>query len=385
MNQPINLPSLISKISVATGISPADVRRFLHELFATVEQGLSSGEIVEIKGLGAFVRGADISHPVLFRPEPELAACLNEPFAAFEAVELNDGAEQEISVLPADDARDEIPNEFRSEMVAEPAEIPLTATPDQTPDVAAEDITVSVPEDTENNTSEVSDECENTAVSEDVPAPVLEPEDEEPAGELKHEPIPEEIEEEQDAPASPEQNRTLWLVAGILIGLIVGLCGGYFAGKAMGAYSLPEDFEYPETETVEESQEVVVETPAEMTETTPMPDEQMPEETPEIRTAINEPETVVTDAPESSKKAEPVYDTVTNKRYLAILAKEHYGVKNYWIFIYEANPGLGNPNKIAPGTKVLIPDKSTFEEETPQATAAKASKLIGELSRKYKF
>ena len=86
-----------------------------------------------------------------------------------------------------------------------------------------------------------------------------------------------------------------------------------------------------------------------------------------------------------AKAAEPVYDTITSSRYLSILARDHYGVKNYWIFIYQANPQLGNPNQIRPGTKVLIPARESFEEATKAQTDAKAQKLLNQLAKKYKF
>ena len=225
-----------------------------------------------------------------------------------------------------------------------------------------------------------------------VPEPVVEPEPEPevqnstysvpdiPEDEDDDEPsATESYNEEYVAPHEP-QKPVLWLVIGVLIGLIIGLCGGYFAGKLMGAYTLPDDYFEYSLEEVEETPSDAA--PADVTETIVQPSEQAEAVPAQVKPEPVEPSTT---APAPKAKAEPVYDTVTKSRYLSILAKEHYGVKNYWIFIYEANPELGNPNKIAPGTRVLIPDRSTFEEATPDATAAKASRRMGELAKKYKF
>ena len=90
-------------------------------------------------------------------------------------------------------------------------------------------------------------------------------------------------------------------------------------------------------------------------------------------------------APAADTKPQPVYDTITSTKFLTTLAGQHYGVKNYWIFIYEANPGLGNPNSIRPGTRVLIPAKESFMEPTKAETDAKARKLLNALSKRYKL
>ena len=57
---------------------------------------------------------------------------------------------------------------------------------------------------------------------------------------------------------------------------------------------------------------------------------------------------------------EPVYDTITKTRYLTTMAKEHYGSYHLWPYIYEANKSLGHPDKIRPGTKVVIPPLSRY-------------------------
>ena len=58
---------------------------------------------------------------------------------------------------------------------------------------------------------------------------------------------------------------------------------------------------------------------------------------------------------------EPVYDTITKTRYLTTMAKEHYGNYNLWPYIYEENKAiLGHPDRIRPGTKVIVPPLSKY-------------------------
>ena len=63
---------------------------------------------------------------------------------------------------------------------------------------------------------------------------------------------------------------------------------------------------------------------------------------------------------EPAKKA-PVYDYIGTRNYLTTMAGKHYGEKEFWVYIYDANASqLRHPDQIKPGTRILIPDKSTL-------------------------
>lgn len=389
MSETINLPRLISLIAEGAGVQPAVARRFLHDFFAQIEAGLAEGESVKIKGIGEFVRSDDPANPVLFKADDELAAIANEPFAAFEAVELNDGAAEEIAnVAATPTSRPEPEPEPAPEVpVAEP-EPPVTE-----PEPVAEPEAATEPE-PEIPTPEPKPEPESKSEPE---SPVTEPEPEDQPTEEESDKETEEDEPSETAVREPDVvvekeivyvdrpaqgGHGQWFVLGILLGIIVGLVGGYFAGKTMAAFEIPEeeDEDYADSTemTVSELLSAEIVSPATTADTA-------------VTAAAEHAAAAETEAPKAQQevkpaaaKAEPVYDTVTQRRFLTQIARDHYGVKNYWIFIYAANKGLGNPNRIAPGTRVEIPDKSTFMEATREATDAKASKMIAELEKKYK-
>ena len=78
-------------------------------------------------------------------------------------------------------------------------------------------------------------------------------------------------------------------------------------------------------------------------------------------------------------------DKVTNTRYLTTMAKEHYGNYNFWPYIYLENEGkLGHPDRIKPGTTVVIPniEKYNINPTNPQ-DIEKAKKLSVEIYKKY--
>jgi hypothetical protein len=58
---------------------------------------------------------------------------------------------------------------------------------------------------------------------------------------------------------------------------------------------------------------------------------------------------------------------------------------DYWVFIYEANANkLGHPNKIKPGTQVVIPPLDEYATEPTKAeNLAKARRLAAEIYARY--
>lgn len=403
----INLPRLITEVAAGASVDPASARRFLHELFVMIEESLKSGEAIIVKGVGTFTRSEDSEHPVLFQPDEELAAIANEPFAAFSAVELNDGAAEEIMQV-------ETPSPANSE----PKESPVTPPqpepqPEQqnepevilSPDPEPDNVTVQTAEQAPIAEIPESNELEVTT-REEIKAEVEEPEQKDvkeekqeavPAKPVEPTPVMDPVSQPQpkEPVVSPAPqpvivrqesgNTSMWLVLGLLIGLIIGLVGGYFAGETMAAFKLPgEDEDYEDTLELY-MPETVPAAPAQ-SEDPIQPTAAVPAVETQKAPATDAPKTQTQASTSStSAKSAPVYDTITRARYLSILAKEHYGSKKYWVFIYNANPQLGDPNKVSPGTRVLIPAKESFMEATPAATDAKAQKLLNELAKKYKL
>lgn len=80
-----------------------------------------------------------------------------------------------------------------------------------------------------------------------------------------------------------------------------------------------------------------------------------------------------------------VYDTISTTRYLTTMAKSHYGNYNLWPYIYEENKSkLGHPDRIRPGTPVVIPKLSKYGvDATNPADIEKAKKMGVEIYSRY--
>ncbi len=376
MNETITLPKLITLVAQAAECTPAEARKFVHDFFALIEQTLSAGEMVTIKGVGTFARTDNPAAPIKFQADDDLAAAVNEPFSAFQAVELNDGVTdamlQEQPQAPA--AEPEAEPEPEEAPAAEEEEAP--AAEEETPAAQLGQLDQSEPEEEEAPTepeSAPSPEPEEAPEPEEEPAPEpqtstqIQPK---PQPTFSVPPLAEDEEEtvensaDNDSDDNAPSHRSLWFILGLLLGLIAGLIGGYIAGRnAVDTSS--DDIDRIMAEVDSLRQVGVVDTVAAAAE---VPD-----------TIAAQPAQAEAPKPE----VEEVYDTVRSGYYLTTMAGKHYGNKNYWVFIYQANPGLGNPNTIGPGTRVKIPPMESFAEPTEEATKAKAQQILNELHSKY--
>lgn len=388
MNETITLPQLITRLAAEAGCTPSQARKYLHDLFAGIEQSLAEGRNITVAGIGEFAPGMDSAHPVLFRPDAALAAALNEPFEAFSAVELPADMPGDLSETE-ESAAEPAPAETAEEVVTEHETVEEQPAEETEPE--AEEIEEAEAE------APGEEEPQPEPGSEIEPEPETEPEPEpaapqsEPETEV-HEAAPivftsEDSAEESPAPVRPAHSPWMWLTCGIMIGLILGLVGGYFAGEAVGRYHIPADEEDEYYDDADSALSIVEESPGSVAVAAEVAAEPVAPVAEAAQPEVKTPEPVqpkeTAPAPQPSK--EPVYDTITSTQFLTTLARKHYGVKNYWIFIYEANPELGNPNNIRPGTRVMIPERSSFEEATPEATKAKAQQHLNALARKYKL
>lgn len=353
MNNTITLSQLITGLASATGVDNNTARRFLRILFSTIEDSLAAGHSVTIKGVGTFkpiadeLQGKGMS--VAFTPDKEIAGELNRPFEMFTAVELADGVDfketEEVNESTSDAAEETAPQE-------EVVEEHRLYWPEEEENLS----------ETENEPVAVPERVETQSESQNLRWPEEDEEATEP-----EQTEPEEVEEDVPQDTSRKHN-LLWLwIALILIAVIVG---AYLAA----VYTTPighREEEEPQIEATDTT--VVIEEVAVEDIAAAAPQETI--ETP-APTAIEEPVA-------SDKGKEPVYDTVEVS--LIRLAKKHYGESSYWVYIYEANSDIiSNPNRIRPGQKVLIPDKSTFPGANRSETVAIAKRKQTELLNRFK-
>lgn len=370
MNNIVNLSQLISLLSKTTGTDLNTSRRFLKAFFSTIEDTLAKGDSVTIRNFGTFRRSDDpafgVPEGVMFIPDEAFREDVNRPFSMFNAVELADTiTEAELEPIPMappvleDNVPDIVPPsetvgavkapepEPAKKMMPEPVKEQEEKEPDPTPDV-------------------VPAEAESPAVQ--------------PIDQMVESP---EIEEEEEVLEEdiPRKKSKLWLW--ITIGLVIGIGAGVTA--AFLDPSIPEVIPYEFEETTPDTSNYV-------SEEVPVPayietaENSNEESRPTAESTVQDVTPVAaTPQPSSASSAEPVYDTVSGTRYLAVMARQYYGKSSYWVFIYDANTDkISNPNRVAPGTRVRIPDKSELPGSTPAETQRIAEQRAKELQEKYR-
>ncbi len=506
MENKITLSGLAAMVALASGQPGQLCEDFLKELFRIIGDELEKGENVRIKGLGTFkvadvdarksvdvTTGEEIEIPshrkVIFVASKELAALVNAPFEAFEAVEVSDA-------LPTDELLD-IVDDTESDSFADENEIAETedsveseesqdfSDPDNILTIAEQDKNLETHEEPEvpdtlesMSESKVSesmpeskvaepvseapeklkkaeavgpviityditsvkdkhfedDESDSaSAVSEKDKAPVevdeIE-EKEEPgtpvisfssplssaatrkrnmsdndSGELddKESPAPKETiktirfgaaeaNEDDEAVAGKSRSRFgsgfligfLSAVAIIAVVMLIGVKFDMMPEKVSNMLTKNS----PVEDGVENEEDV--ENDGSLSGV-PVSDSISSDDSSVAPSSVSQP--VASNAGESGENAvptmasdAPVYDVVSTTRYLTTMAKEHYGNFNLWPIIYEENQAfLGHPDRIKPGTQVVIPPLSKYKVNPDNPEDVKRIKQKGvSIYSKYK-
>lgn len=386
MENKITMPKLVAMLALATGKQKKLCEDFIRELFSIVNEELENGGNVRIKGFGTFklvevearksvnvATGEEHMIPahtkVLFVAAKELAARVNSPFEAFEAVEIADelptdvldGESEEELPLPESNVEEPTEDQLKEESRLEEAE-----------DVATMEGYASAVAD---SPEIISPGTETPVVEDSLEAPVAQEADsvDDSSEEISASEVSDDREVDEP-PMRSSRKRSHRFMKGFISGfvaavVIIGIFFtlGYFLGFSLG---------HDKVETV---------------------GTEIPENTKENLTVNENPVAdrsdsigVTTDGAKLSSSAEGgedvpthpsdsiVYDTVTTTRYLTTIAKEHYGNFNLWPIIYEENKAfLGHPDRIRPGTRVVVPPLSKYNVDPKNSDQIKAIKQKG--------
>lgn len=420
MENKITLPKLAVMLALASGKQKKVCEDFLKELFAIVAEELENGGNVRIKGFGTFklidveprksvnvVTGEDTTIPghakVIFVAAKELASRVNLPFEAFEAVEISD--DLSTSALEGDAEPDDANLQYEAEVMPET----LSETEENVGFESSQKVV-----DTEND-DKVSTYSREVKETQSVVSPLLSESNDENLKSVKEteplepkgthslnegeENIPSDSEEnvktvdnssahtqpvyessDTDQPLEyesyeepkPGRHRFAWgFVSGFIAALVgcvafIGIC--YFYGYNFSFYKSGQIAEIP---TVSYNGDTEIKTDIIKVDSTVITEPADSIVTPKDKS--QEEDIVPTKASD-----EPVYDTVSTTRYLTTIAKEHYGNFNLWPIIYEENQKiLGHPDRIPPGTRVVVPPLSKYGVNPTDAEQIKAIKQKG--------
>lgn len=380
MNEKITLPALITLLSDKSGKTKKQCEDFLREFFNTIVDTLAEGENVRVKGLGTFKvitvearksvnvnTGEQMEIPshrkIVFIPAKELAEEVNSPFAMFESVEIPEEEEESGEKFGDENSGD------------------MEVAPDSEENEAIEPNADDVQEPQGEYVIEEETVIENVDAPENHSAPETEREEhrgqeviEEPE-ELEEPQEPEEPEVEAFAEAMPKTKSYRFL-----IGFACGLA--FAALLCLGAYVFFFDNIFKNYHS--EVTDAKIENPAVQKQiaTTDSTASSSAKAQQTADTATVKPaEKVGAEEPAETAPTLPsdiVYDTITKTRYLTTMAKDHYGNYNLWPYIYEENKKiLGHPDRIKPGTRIVVPPLSKYGVDPKNPEDIRKAKAMG--------
>lgn len=370
MNNRLSIQDLALILSEQTGKSTEEALRFLQEFIAVVSEGVYNDKLVKVKGLGTFKiirveERASVSvnsgerfvipshYKFTFTPDKELKELVNKPFSLFDTVELNEevdfsdvdvSAETSVAEDAADDSSEEI-------------------LPDGIPEQAVESPQTPEPEEEK---------------AEDVPAPpvaVEQPAEDPPAAPEKK---PKQPESSQSVPIYAEARRKrrrsfshklLFPVACLIVVIVLGVA---YIVCLSGRTTVNKDWETPLAEVGNPVSEA---------------EEMLPDSAGLAADSVDsEPPVVEDNQPEETPKSD-ILALVTIKAgdRLASFAKQYYGHKFFWVYIYEYNKDIiSDPNNIPIGTELRIPNPGLYGiDSTDRSSIDKAAALQSQILSKY--
>lgn len=398
MNDKITMSTLTALLSVRSGDSKEQVESFLRELFDIIVSELERGDTVKVPGIGAFKTivvearksvnvntGEEVLIPehkkVVFLPCKELAATVNAPFQMFQTLELTDEMAAEFDSQSQESDKQELTG--RQDLSDEENKrAGLHGEEERDDPGASNDVSVSAKEHDYDvaGSSDISSSVRAFDESELLeqscgPEPAndnaLYAENDEnlQLPEISKEPDEEEILEENEQSSGKSR---FWP------GFFTGLGAAVFCGLLVWGIILILNINQPDCDT-------------QVTNVMPVPAPTKPitadtagsylSDTISVKNARDTVDATGEDQAGPSVPTQPSdqrkYDTITKTRYLTTMAKDHYGNYHLWPYIYKENEKiLGHPDRIKPGTKVVVPDLSKYgvDPKNPE-DIAKAKKL----------
>ena len=444
MNNRLSIQDLALILSEQTGKSTEEALRFLQEFIAVVSEGVYNDKLVKVKGLGTFKiirveERASVSvnsgerfvipshYKFTFTPDKELKELVNKPFSLFDTVELNeevDFSDVDVSAETsgAEEAADDSSEEILPDGIPEQAiEAPQTPEPEVKPEPVVEEEAVPQEEAKAESEAEVETEtmpepeveaepepkaeaettpqeevkAEPEAETETMPEPEVEAE---PEPKVEAETTPQEEAKAEPKPAEPVSSvsgykeyrrkrrrsasrKLLFPIACLFVVIVLGIV---YIVCLSGRTTVNKNWEPPMAEVGNPTPEAGMNpVPADSTGVTPPDSASLAADS-----VVAEPPVVEENQPEETPKSD-ILALVTIKAgdRLASFAKQYYGHKFFWVYIYQYNQDIiSDPNNIPIGTELRIPDPGLYgidvtDRSSIDKAAALQSQILGKFSK----
>lgn len=397
MNNRISLPMLAKSLAADSGRTRKVCEDFLRELFSICSEALAAGEDVKVRGLGTFriidvderksvnvATGTEFLIPghkkISFIPASTLADAVNYAFDMFEPVEVSDSVSSEsLEALtpPTYQSSDQSTSSDEPTQPTDHSSIDQSTSDDQTP---TQPLWVCNPQaDPTQTDSAQPDSTQPDSSSTVQPLQIVTPQAD-PTQSDPSQPDPTLADScDQEENTSPRKIKNCKFCWGVLTGFVGALI---LLGVAYLIYTLVINRpDIPAESVVAEEVTVAEDTTSksQIKEEAPV-DSAVHNAIPEDSKAATEVDTNPSDMDENALKAAEisVTDVISTTRFLTTMAREHYGNDAFWPYIYEENKSfLRHPDRIKPGTKVVVPPLSKYGVNPKSPSDIRKAKRLG--------
>lgn len=394
----VNLNEVIKRIALLSDVDEETSKEFIQAFSRVLVDALLSKDSVDIRAIGRFSEDEHVPGNVRFEASLPLASVVNRPFSCFDPVELDDESDDIENVSSGDvsdleGSVDSVQDEDAEEDVL----------PDGMPELPVEVVTQKAEDE-----KILEPFLESADAGDAVPTEEKHEEEQKPVDESADSQWTEtdENKPEQDVAATvridnrkplqveivggEEEKKHHPLVRWIFsLGLVIGLCLGFIAGILLYDYIYPVSQRDIIADEIDDTEMAVIEGDIAAVDdivavvgTSSEDSIYSQAENDDTAESVSE---IVEPVRESDKGV--VTDTVSAGRFLATMARKHYGSYVFWVYIYEENRQLiSDPDNVAMGTVVVIPDAAKYgidakSPESIKAAKAKAAEIAAERRR----
>ncbi len=367
MQQRLNINQLSKSIAETNGCSIFTAETFVKSLFSLIGDKLIEGEHIKIKGFGEFY--VDNEKNIIFNIDDELTTVINQPFSCFEPVELDDDVTDDVF-------KSEIPIfESKPEPVAVDT---IRKEPNEKLDELIQDNNIHEQEksnivlDVEPNNPEI-EEIDSQQKKEDNLHINENSENEEESQKLN---IHENIDDEKNT-AAQTRRHVKYYIATLSIGMVLGFVMGYCAKIIIDNNELVSRLN---------KQQMLIDSIMGIDSHNNFSINSIDSFNLDSVNIIKEKDSQCISNPcLSIDTTAVVTDIISKTRFLTTMARHHYGNLNFWVYIYEENKTkLGHPDRIKPGTVVIIPPATKYNIDANNFESIQKAKVkSSEIYKRY--
>lgn len=374
----VNLNEVVKRIAVLSDVDEETSREFMQAFCRVLVDALLNKDSVDIRAIGRFSGDEHLPGNVRFEASLPLASVVNRPFSCFDPVELDDEADvpQEIS-----SDVEIVGDTVREEPVENAPSVDMPDLPEEViGDAESEDLLPCQEQDNTDGTQTNIHAEESVADEKDIldsPEVKLienEPEQSEPATVRIDDRKPLQVEIVGGEEEKKRHPLIRWIFS---LGLVIGLCVGFIAGILLYDYIYPISHRNIIADDIDDTEIIVVEDDTVVDGISGM----ISEDSVMSQSGNVDKMDALSDVAEPVKESvrenvsKVVTDTISAGHFLATMARKHYGSYVFWVYIYEENKDrISDPDNVAVGTVLVIPDASKYGIDAGSAESVKKAK-----------